>query len=81
MAEFSKQWAEKNDPEFPYDFDIIEIASKLDPGYCLPIICEGFGFVAVGKDEESNILIAMPTGKYSEEGREVTWKPLAEIIE
>ena len=80
MAEFSKQWAEKHDPEFPHDFDIIEVANTLEPGYCLPIICEGFGFVAIGKEENGDIIVAMPTGNYSEEGTEVTWKPLAEII-
>ena len=29
MADFSKQWCEANDPEMPYDFDILEVFSRL----------------------------------------------------
>ena len=29
MAEFSKQWCELNDPEMPWDFDILEVANGL----------------------------------------------------
>jgi hypothetical protein len=49
MADFSKQWCELNDPEMPWDFDIIEIASKLTQNFYMPYICEGFGFSAIGK--------------------------------
>lgn len=80
MAEFSKQWTEQNDPEFPHDFDILEVADSLEPGYCVPLICEGFGFAAIGKDENGDVFLGMPTGNYSDEGVEVDWKPLAEII-
>ena len=31
MADFSKQWCEINDPEMPYDFDILEEAAKCKP--------------------------------------------------
>ena len=29
MADFSKQWCEINDPDMPWDFDILEEAEKL----------------------------------------------------
>jgi hypothetical protein len=48
MAEFSKQWAELYDPEFPWDFDIEEEAANIPKGYYKPIICEGFGFSGIG---------------------------------
>lgn len=48
MAEFSKQYCEIYDPEFPWDFDIEEIAESIPKGYYKPIICEGFGFSGIG---------------------------------
>ena len=85
MAEFSKQWAEKHDPEFGHDFDILEIANTLEPNYYTSIICEGYGFIAIGKDEHNNIILAMPTGhsEQDEEGNyydDVVWKSYEEII-
>jgi hypothetical protein len=52
MAEFSKQWCELNDPDMPWDFDIIEVANDLKNNYYKPYICEGFGFSAIGKFAE-----------------------------
>jgi hypothetical protein len=49
MADFSKQWCELNDPEMPSDFDILEEANKLEPNNYIPMICEGYGFIAIGK--------------------------------
>lgn len=80
MADFSKQWCEINDPQMPGDFDIYEVASDLDSGYATGIICEGFGFIAIGKDLDGNIMLAIPTGNHSEKGSEVDWKPLEEVI-
>jgi hypothetical protein len=48
MAEFSKQYCEIHDPEFPWDFDIEEIAETIPKGHYKPIICEGFGFSGIG---------------------------------
>lgn len=48
MAEFSKQWADIYDPEFPWDFDIEVEAESIPKGYYRPIICEGFGFWGIG---------------------------------
>jgi len=55
MAEFSKQYCEAH-PDMGLgnkgDFDIFEIWEKLDVGYIMPMICEGYGFAAIGKLEE-----------------------------
>ena len=47
MADFSKQYCELYDPEFPWDFDIEVGAETIPKGYYKPIICEGFGFSAI----------------------------------
>ena len=81
MAEFSKQWVEKNDPEMGWDFDIEAIASEMPNSTMTnPYICEGFGFLAIGKDENDNIHLAMPTGNSNKEGSEIEWKTLEEVI-
>lgn len=80
MAEFSKQYCEKHDFGFPYDFDINEIAEGLDNGHYTSIICEGFGFIAIGKDDDGKIILAVPTGETMDEDSKVEWKDLEEII-
>jgi hypothetical protein len=50
MSEFSKEWCEENDPLMPYDFSIKEEFEKLEDGYFIYIICEGYGFVAINND-------------------------------
>jgi len=79
MADFSKQWCQINDPQSPGDFDIDDIAEQLEPGYAMGIICEGFGFVAIGRNPEGELLFAVPTGEVSEEGTEVDWKTYEEV--
>jgi len=85
MAEFSKQWAEKNDPEMPWDFDILEIADTLEPNYYYPYICEGFGFIAIAKDGNGDIVLGVPTGEseideYGNHSDKVIWKSFDEVI-
>ena len=85
MAEFSKQWAEKYDPEFGWDFDIEEVSNQLDPNHYVPMICEGFGFVAIGRDENYNVLLAMPTGEIEtdENGQisdKVIWQTYEDVV-
>ena len=75
MAEFSKQYCEHHDHEFGWDFDILEVASKIENGFYLPHICEGYGFVAIGKDESGEIILAFRT-----QNDEVEWKPYPEVI-
>jgi len=58
MADFSKEYCEIWDHEFPSDFSIEAIAKDLHRGNYYPIICEGFGFVAIAKDKNDQILLA-----------------------
>jgi hypothetical protein len=81
MAEFSKQWVELNDNEMGgWDFDIEKVASELPKSTMIPYICEGFGFLAIGKDENDQIHLAIPTGNSDKEGSEVEWKKMEEVI-
>ena len=52
MAEFSKQYCELHDMGFDGDFDVYGEFNKLEVGNYIPMICEGFGFVAIGKFED-----------------------------
>jgi hypothetical protein len=58
MAEFSKQWCEQNNFGMTGDFDILEEAEKLEPNRLIDIICEGYGFNAIAKNEKGEILLA-----------------------
>lgn len=60
MAEFSKQYCELHDMGFPHDFDIMDEFHKLKPEMYVPYICEGFGFIAIGRDENDECILAMP---------------------
>ena len=82
MAEFSKQWVELNDPEMGWDFDIEAIASEMPNSTMTDYyLCEGFGAVAIGKDDNGEIQLAIATGNYNDEGHiEVEWKALEEVI-
>ena len=56
MAEFSKQYIQLNDPEDScWDFDIDEETKKIAKGSYINIICEGFGFIAIGRTDEDEI--------------------------
>ena len=57
MEEFSKQYIELTDFDLPIDFDIEELAKGLDSGLYIPMICEGWGFEAIGKDKEGNLML------------------------
>ena len=82
MADFSKQWCELHDPEMKADFDIHEIAQSLEKGHYTSIICEGFGFLAIGRDQDDSVLLAMPTGGEpdADGNSEIEWKKYEEII-
>ena len=62
MADFSKQYCELHDMGFDGDFDVMEEYHKLTPGHYVPYICEGFGFIAIGKtdDQDEKCILAMP---------------------
>ena len=55
MAEFSKQYCEIYDEDFPWDFDIEVEAETIPKGYYKPMICEGFGFLGIGKTSDDKI--------------------------
>jgi hypothetical protein len=65
MAEFSKQYCEIYDEDFPWDFDIEEIATEIPKGYYKSIICEGFGFSGIGVrlNGDIEILLIDPTAE------------------
>ena len=63
MAEFSKQYCEIYDEDFPWDFDIKEIADTIPKGHYKPMICEGFGFLGIGVDLNGNIEILLTNPK------------------
>jgi hypothetical protein len=63
MAEFSKQYCEIYDEDFPWDFDIEEIADTIPKGHYKPMICEGFGFLGIGVDLNGNIEILVTNPK------------------
>jgi hypothetical protein len=85
MAEYSKQWCDLKDPQMKSEFDINEIADGLEPNHYTPIICEGFGFIAIGKTENNEIILAMPTGETmtDENGQihdAIVWEPYNDVI-
>ena len=85
MAEYSKQWCDLNDPQMKSEFDINEIADGLESNYYTPIICEGFGFIAIGKTGEDEIVLAMPTGETmtDENGQifdNIVWEPYNNVV-
>jgi hypothetical protein len=64
MADFSKQYCELNDMGFDGDFDVYEEWSKLKPGFTVAYICEGFGFLAIGKRESGDEVIVYLNDKW-----------------
>jgi len=81
MADYSKQWVEMNDHNMGWDFDIEAIAAEMKPGTINPYyICEGLGSVAIGKDENGVVHLAISTGVFGDEGHEVHWKTLEEVL-
>jgi hypothetical protein len=75
MAEFSKQYCENDDRDFAWDFDILEIAEMLPNETFIPHICEGYGFIGIGKNKSGEIILAF-------RGKDDTleWKPYSEIV-
>ncbi len=52
MAEFSKEYIEKyHDPEdWGFDFSIMDEFNELQEGHYIGIICEGYGFIGICKE-------------------------------
>lgn len=66
MAEFSKQYCEITDMGFDGDFDVYEEWSKLKPGYAVSYICEGFGFIAIGRQETNDQVWVLDGNKWAD---------------
>ena len=75
MANFSKQWCELNDPEMPSDFDILEEANNIEFNQYVPIICEGYGFVAMSKDKYIGIVLA-----FKDDEGNIKWETYNNVI-
>jgi hypothetical protein len=87
MAKYSKQWCDLSTQQtkLESEFDINEIANNLEPNHYTSIICEGFGFIAIGKTENNEIVLAMPTGESmtDENGQifdNIVWEPYNNVI-
>lgn len=65
MADFSKEYVERQfeDPQFPWDFEIEKIGKDLYRDHVYPVICEGYGFVAIYKNKEGKIQLAFDNPK------------------
>jgi len=60
MAEFSKQYCDIYDPEFPWDFDFDELSKDLKPGWGnFGYICEGFGISAIARTESGHLIVSV----------------------
>lgn len=77
MAEFSKQYQEAFNFDWN-DFDYEEIFGKLEKNQLLPLICEGFGTLAVARGEDDQMLLAIQS---EEEPELIIWKTLPEVIQ
>ena len=78
MADFSKEWCKRYDEGgMNGDFSVMDIFKDLKEGYYYPIICEGFGFVAIAKTN-GNCKVAYTSNM---ETGEVVWKNFADIDE
>jgi hypothetical protein len=65
----------------PSDFDILEIADTLQPDTYISEICEGFGFIAIGKSIDNEIMLAMPVPPKEGDIEEyIQWVSYNEII-
>jgi hypothetical protein len=78
MADFSKEYCETYDPEFPYDFSVISIFTDLNEGYYYPIICEGYGFVAIRK-YKGVCQVAFVIDNAEEDEQQVRWIPFDQV--
>lgn len=62
MAEFSKEYCLEKNMEFEGDFSIKEIFEKLEKDDYVGVICEGYGFMAIARNQEDLCLLAYDDG-------------------
>jgi hypothetical protein len=61
MAEFCTKCApEMWASDIPEDINIDEIYESLTPGNATPVMCEGCMLMGIGKDENGEMLLAVP---------------------
>jgi hypothetical protein len=58
MAEFSKEYCIERNMGFEGDFSIEEEFNKLDKDHHTGMICEGYGFIAIARNQEDQCLVA-----------------------
>ena len=76
MADYSKQWVDTaTKGDLPWSFDILDEASRIEPGYYLPIICEGYGFIAISKDNHGEIFLA-----FEDVEDNIKWIPYQKLL-
>ena len=75
MAEFSKQYCITHPEIGPGDFDILEEASKIQNEHYIPLICEGYGFIALAKDEYGQIHLG-----FRDENDNINWLEYNEVV-
>lgn len=57
MAEFSKEFLEKENWSMQPDFSIIEEFNRLQDGESAAFICEGFGFHKITRQNDKCVLV------------------------
>lgn len=50
MAKFCKQYCLKYNPQAAWDYNLDTEFDRLDPGEMAGVDCDGYGFVAIGKE-------------------------------
>jgi hypothetical protein len=77
MADFSRQYCEQYDTSIPWDFDIEDIAQSLENCTYIPMICEGYGFIAIGKDSNGDTILCFDT----DDPEIIEWITIDELYE
>lgn len=73
MAEFCTQCAKLMFGNIEPDINIRKIGSTLENETYIPVICEGCGMMAVEKDINGTIRVAIPTDINNFESRDFSW--------
>jgi len=58
MAEYSKEYCIERNMGFQGDFSIEEEFNKLEKDNDIGIVCEGYGFIAIARNQENQCLVA-----------------------
>ncbi len=64
---------------FPVDIDVRKIAETLEPGTYVPVLCEGCGMNAVGKDENGQVIVHLPENVRDDSCESYLWVPLEDF--